>query len=655
MGLLLTQGPRGTTSEDHSLLSTMATRESVAIFWDYENLNPSHTHSGFEIVRNIREIAHQYGDVKIFKAYQECTTGAKNQRLRSEFQCAGVSLTDCPHNGGKEVADRMLAADMLAFAIDVPAPATIILITNDRDFVYAVSLLRLRQYRVILVGTSRGSASLKAQASVWLDWVAEVTEKCARRPESSARGSPGTSNLNPAAMSLPTPPPSPTRAVHSTRPATATSYFAENAVDAIMETITETRLPPLGIPEIRAAASTSTQHTHISEAPSAMPEDELQTTISPFSHVSAEPENPSTAQAEVYQDRVASGAAVRHAAKKARKNVWAACSRIASSLRLPMKRRAPGQQSLPCTSPIASPAEEVTAEEPTAAATVETIEIHATTNEAQVPAASATSATADAEWAYEVLPATTLEIDVLPTRPPSPSPVQVAGCEIPEGTATPSEASVSEPATNVIAVATLPQCTQAVHEEHAPVTPAASVVALPSSSLGRSLPAVPRSPTRPVPTQFSVLVAVLREERRKGNLRVNQSTLAHAIYAADSRIYKRAGISGPHSSRQLLALAVTAGVVTCTGNTKKSKFVALADNSPILQLKYKKELKNRRLSDSMNAAFLEELKYRMPEARGLLNPESTVKQLQTVAYKACLSRLLLGLYTRCSGYHGYDS
>lgn len=80
-------------------------------------------------------------------------------------------------------------------------------------------------------------------------------------------------------------------------------------------------------------------------------------------------------------------------------------------------------------------------------------------------------------------------------------------------------------------------------------------------------------------------------------------------------------------------------------------------SSPILQLKYKKELKNRRLSDSMNAAFLEELKYRMPEARGLglLNPESTVKQLQTVAYKACLSRLLLGLYTRCSGYHGYDS
>ncbi|KZP20823.1 hypothetical protein FIBSPDRAFT_741642, partial [Athelia psychrophila] len=148
-------------------------RESVAVFWDYENLSPAGSKcSGFDIVKNITTIAHQYGDVKLLKAYEECHTnaGVHTQRLRSELQCAGVSLTDCPHNGRKEVADRMLTVDLLAFAIDNPAPATIILITNDRDFVYAVSVLRLRRYRVILVAQPSGSATLKAQASMWLDW-----------------------------------------------------------------------------------------------------------------------------------------------------------------------------------------------------------------------------------------------------------------------------------------------------------------------------------------------------------------------------------------------------------------------------------------------------------------------------------------------------
>ena len=61
---------------------------------------------------------------------------------------------------------------MLAFAIDHPAPATIILITGDRDYAYAVSILKLRKYQVILVVPSSPHTSpcLESQASLVIDW-----------------------------------------------------------------------------------------------------------------------------------------------------------------------------------------------------------------------------------------------------------------------------------------------------------------------------------------------------------------------------------------------------------------------------------------------------------------------------------------------------
>ena len=59
---------------------------------------------------------------------------------------------------------------MMAHAIDTPAPSTIILISGDRDFVYAVSILGLRQYRVVLLAPRAAHSSLKAQANVVYNW-----------------------------------------------------------------------------------------------------------------------------------------------------------------------------------------------------------------------------------------------------------------------------------------------------------------------------------------------------------------------------------------------------------------------------------------------------------------------------------------------------
>ncbi|KAF5387050.1 hypothetical protein D9615_001822 [Tricholomella constricta] len=151
--------------------------EDVAIFWDYENCHAASHFTGYEIVKKVRSVAHNFGTIKLFKAYLQLSdpaTFSKSLALRSELQSSGVSLTDCPHNGRKDVADKMMLVDMLAYAIDKAAPSTIIVISGDRDFAYAVSILRLRRYRVVIISLQGVHTSLKVQASVFLDWNADV-------------------------------------------------------------------------------------------------------------------------------------------------------------------------------------------------------------------------------------------------------------------------------------------------------------------------------------------------------------------------------------------------------------------------------------------------------------------------------------------------
>ncbi|KAI0371734.1 DUF537-domain-containing protein [Pilatotrama ljubarskyi] len=150
----------------------MNVASNVAVFWDYENCALPATEPSYTIVNKIRLLAHQYGSVKTFKAYLEYPeqTSLKSMALRSELQSCGVSLIDCPHNGRKDVADKMMMVDMMAHAIDNPAPATIILISGDRDFVYAVSILSLRQYRIILLAPRNAHGGLKGQAEAVYNW-----------------------------------------------------------------------------------------------------------------------------------------------------------------------------------------------------------------------------------------------------------------------------------------------------------------------------------------------------------------------------------------------------------------------------------------------------------------------------------------------------
>ena len=67
-----------------------------------------------------------------------------------------------------------ITVDMLAYAIDNPAPSTIVLISGDRDFAYALSILRLRRYQVVLVTLPTAHPSLTSQASICFDWLNDI-------------------------------------------------------------------------------------------------------------------------------------------------------------------------------------------------------------------------------------------------------------------------------------------------------------------------------------------------------------------------------------------------------------------------------------------------------------------------------------------------
>lgn len=107
----------------------MSDHSKVAIFWDYgqfppinsipaahqfalpENCSPPSSPNGlgYDIVNNIGRIARLFGSITTFRAYLDISAQSyKSVALRSELQSSGVSIIDCPHNGKKDVVDKMI-------------------------------------------------------------------------------------------------------------------------------------------------------------------------------------------------------------------------------------------------------------------------------------------------------------------------------------------------------------------------------------------------------------------------------------------------------------------------------------------------------------------------------------------------------------------
>ena len=75
-----------------------------------ENCELPSTADSYSVASTIRQVAHQFGVVKVFKAYAAVSevVSPRLSTLRSELTACGVSFVDCPHNGRKDVADKMM-------------------------------------------------------------------------------------------------------------------------------------------------------------------------------------------------------------------------------------------------------------------------------------------------------------------------------------------------------------------------------------------------------------------------------------------------------------------------------------------------------------------------------------------------------------------
>jgi hypothetical protein len=65
----------------------------------------------FAIVNGIQRIADVFGSVTTFKAYLDMSKQSPKKdavTFRSALQSSGVLLTDCPHNGRKDVVDKRI-------------------------------------------------------------------------------------------------------------------------------------------------------------------------------------------------------------------------------------------------------------------------------------------------------------------------------------------------------------------------------------------------------------------------------------------------------------------------------------------------------------------------------------------------------------------
>ncbi|KAI5120219.1 hypothetical protein M0805_000034 [Coniferiporia weirii] len=149
----------------------------VGIFWDFENCHPPSNMPGYSVVEKIRQAVQPLGSVQVFKAYMDVNLEGKKSAQQHELQSSGVSLIHTPHNAKKEVADKIMLVDLMIFALDAHGPTTIVLVTGDRDFTYAISVLRLRGHDIVLITPPHATHhSLQHPANLVLNWKVDILE-----------------------------------------------------------------------------------------------------------------------------------------------------------------------------------------------------------------------------------------------------------------------------------------------------------------------------------------------------------------------------------------------------------------------------------------------------------------------------------------------
>ncbi|KAJ3023060.1 hypothetical protein HKX48_004369 [Thoreauomyces humboldtii] len=139
------------------------------VYWDIENLAIPSDLSASETVNRIKAGLRSYGLMKsTIQVYGEHKQPAKYKR--ADLVQSGCSFLDTPHDGTKEIADKLLIADVLFWAMDHPPPVKIVLMCGDKDLSYVIARLCDRKFFVVLVHGRDCADRLKRAASKTIPW-----------------------------------------------------------------------------------------------------------------------------------------------------------------------------------------------------------------------------------------------------------------------------------------------------------------------------------------------------------------------------------------------------------------------------------------------------------------------------------------------------
>ncbi|KAH9922614.1 NYN domain-containing protein [Fomitopsis serialis] len=153
-------------------------RSSVVVFWDWENCPIPEPKYSMARLSALRQLAHKFGRNVTFRVYMDRAqlTAPRATAMRSRLYSAGIELVDCPHDGLKEVVDKAITVDMFEYALDNPAPSTLMLISGDRGYAPMLSRLSLRGYTVVIITPVTAQAGLRlAQCHAVYEWSDQLT------------------------------------------------------------------------------------------------------------------------------------------------------------------------------------------------------------------------------------------------------------------------------------------------------------------------------------------------------------------------------------------------------------------------------------------------------------------------------------------------
>ncbi|PRP83802.1 hypothetical protein PROFUN_09000 [Planoprotostelium fungivorum] len=143
-----------------------ATRNGVSIFWDMENCRVPATVEGSMVAGKLLNFASKLGPIHRINGYGNLTCFRKETRM--ELMAGGIDLHDVP-SGKPNAADIAIIVDMLFYAMENPS-STIVLISGDGDFSNALSRLRQKGHRIMIISAPSSNRSLGHVCDEIHDW-----------------------------------------------------------------------------------------------------------------------------------------------------------------------------------------------------------------------------------------------------------------------------------------------------------------------------------------------------------------------------------------------------------------------------------------------------------------------------------------------------